>query len=318
MLTRRHLMASSVAALAAPYLARPVLAAAHGDAPTLPAAQRFTIGDIHVTALNDGALRIGPEALQGIDAEGYADAMKAQFRDPETFRAPVNAFLIESGDTRMLVDAGTGGVMGPDLGRIMANLKATGTAPEDISLLLATHLHPDHVGGAVDGGSALFPNAELAFHEAERTFWTDDQIMEQAGEDNAMFFNLARSVLDAYGDRLKPFSDEGEVASGITAMPLPGHTPGHTGFAIASGDASLLIWADIVHVTPVQLQRPEVTIGFDVDPDQAAETRAQILDRVVSDRMMIAGSHIDFPGIGHIMKTGEAYAMIQAPYPYAD
>ncbi|MBJ3763889.1 MBL fold metallo-hydrolase [Maribius pontilimi] len=318
MLTRRHLMASGAAALAAPFLARPVLAAAHAQAPVLPAAQKFAIGDISVTALNDGALRLGPEVLQGIDAEDYATAMRDQFRDPDTFRAPVNAFLIQSGDTTMLVDAGTGGAMGPDLGRLMGNLAATGVAPEDITTILATHLHPDHVGGAIEGGAALFPNAELVFNEAERTFWTDDAIMQQAGEGNAMFFNLARSVLDIYGDRLKPFSGEGEVAPGITAMPLPGHTPGHTGFAIASGDASLLIWADIVHVTPVQLANPAVTIGFDVNPEQAAETRAALLDRVVADRMLIAGSHIDFPGLGHIMQAGEGYAIIDAPYPYAD
>ncbi|SEM71856.1 MBL fold metallo-hydrolase [Palleronia pelagia] len=316
MITRRHLMGSAAAATALPFLPRAARAAAHSAAPVLPAAQRFTIGDMAVTALSDGALRIGPEALQGIDAEGYAQAMTDQFIEPDAFRAAVNAFLIEAGDTKMLVDAGTGGAMGPDLGRLMGNLEATGTAPEDITMILASHLHPDHVGGAVDGGSAIFPNAELAFHEAERAFWTDDAIMQQAGESNAMFFNLARSVLDVYGDRLRPFSGEGEVAPGITAMPLPGHTPGHTGFAISSGDDSLLIWADILHVAPVQLRHPEVTIGFDVDPDQAAATRADILDRVVADRMLIAGSHINFPGLGHIMQAGEGYAMIDARYPY--
>jgi len=311
MMNRRHLLAAGAALPLVPATARAESHRAAAAPQGLADAQRFEVGEIAVTVLSDGAIRLGPEVLQGIDAQGYATLMERQFRDPETFRAAVNGFLVETGDRRVLVDAGSGGAMGPDLGRLMANLSAAGTAPEDISMLLATHLHPDHVGGAVDDGGAVFPNAELVVHQADRDFWSGT-----APEGSESFFALAQSVLAAYGDRLRILTGEEEVIAGIDALPLPGHTPGHTGYLLTSGDASLLIWADIVHVAPVQLARPQVTIGFDVAPDTAAQTRARILDRAVADRMMIAGSHIDFPGMGHIARAEEGFRLVPASYPY--
>ena len=313
-MNRRQLLATGAATAALPLLPTASFAAAHtsGDTAALADALTFPVGDMTVTVLSDGAIRLGPDALQGIDADGYDTLMNDAYRDPETFRAAVNGFLVRSGDQTMLVDAGSGGAMGPDLGRLMANLKATGTNPEDISMLLATHLHPDHVGGAVDGGSAVFPNAELVVHEDDRTFWSGE-----APEGAQQFFDLAQSVLSAYGDRLKPITgEEAEVTSGITAMHLPGHTPGHSGYMISSGDESLLIWADIVHVAPVQFARPEVTIGFDVNPEQAAATRASLFDRASADRMKIMGSHIDFPGTGYVAAHEGGYHFMPAAYPY--
>lgn len=315
---RRQFLTTTAAATAATALPLPILAHEGGHGAALPAAQRFAIGDITVTALSDGALRIGPEALQGIDAAGYDELMRAAFRDPAEYRSAINAFVVELGDELMLVDAGTGGIMGPDLGRVMPNFEAAGYAPGDVTMLLATHLHPDHIGGAVADGQAVFPNARLAVAEAERQFWTDEANSAGAPEQMQMFFDLARAALDAYSDRLEVFDGEAEIASGITSMPLPGHTPGHTGYMLSSGDAGLLIWADIVHVPPVQFARPDVTIGFDVNPDEAAETRARILDRVVADRMMVAGSHMGFPGLAHVEATADGFRAVEAAYEYFD
>lgn len=315
MMNRRHLLAAGAAWPLLPAIAR-AQEATTTPAAALADAQRFTVGDVTVTALSDGALRIGPEALQGIDAEGYATLMRDRFRDPETFRAAVNGWLIETGDGQAtLVDAGAGATMGDSLGRLMRNLRAAGTEPAQVTRLLATHLHPDHVGGALADGAAAFPDAELVVTEAERAYWSDDA---NVTEGTRSFFETARAVLDAYGDRLRPVTGEAEVGASVTAVPLPGHTPGHTGYRIDSGGESLLLWADIVHVAPVQFARPEVTIGFDVNPDEAAETRARILDRVAADRTMIAGSHIDFPGLGHVARDGEGYRLVDAPYPYPD
>lgn len=315
MLTRRHLLAAGAALPLVPATARAQGAEAAPPAAALADAQRFTVGDLTVTALSDGALRIGPEALQGVDAEGYASLMRDRFRDPDRFRAAVNGWLVETGAGEVaLVDAGAGTAMGDSLGRLVDNLRAAGTEPAQVTRLLATHLHPDHVGGALADGAATFPNAELVVSEAERAFWTDESNVAEGMEP---FFETARNVLEAYGDRLRPISGEAEIGP-ATAVPLPGHTPGHTGYRIASGDDSLLIWGDIVHVAPVQLARPEVTIGFDVSPEEAAATRARILDRVVSDRTLIAGSHIDFPGLGHVAPEGEGYRFVAAPYPYGD
>ena len=316
---RRAFLAAGAAGLAAPALLRPRLAraAAHtGGAAALPAAMRFAVGDMTLTALLDGTLHIGPESLIGIEPDAYDDLMTAAFRDPATYPSAINAFLVQTGDQTILIDTGSGGAMGEGAGKLPANLSGAGVAPEDVTRLIVTHLHPDHIGGAVADGSAVFPNAEVHLAEAERAFWTDDANFSGADEMTRSFVDLARGTLNAYSDRLSPFDGETEVAPGITSMPLPGHTPGHTGFMLSSGDDAVLIWTDIVHVPPVQLARPDVAIGFDVDPEQAVETRMSILDRVVADRLMIAGSHMGFPGLANIEADGDGYRAIDAMYGY--
>ena len=276
----------------------PTLAGAQApEAGTLPAAQRFRVGGTGVVALSDGAFRLGPEAL-GIDPALYAEAMRVAFRDPDTYLTAVNAFAVEAPGGVILVDAGTGAAMGPALGRVPANLRAAGHAVEDVTLILATHLHSDHVGGAIGpDGAARFPNAELAVTEADRAFWSDAAMRAAAAPEARPFFDLAQAVLAAYGDRLRVFEGEAELAPGVVAVPMPGHTPGHSGFLLTAGEEALLMWANTVHVPPVQIARPEVSVGFDVDPAQAAETRARLLDRVAADRLMIAGAHMAFPGL---------------------
>jgi len=292
-------------------------ARAHDAAPhSLPQAQRRAVGDITVTALSDGGIALGHGLLQGISEDDYAAILTAAYRNPAGFLSGVNAFLIETGDLKILVDAGTGGAFGPEIDNLPANLAATGTAPGDITHLFATHLHPDHVGGAVRDGMAVFPNAELVVHDADRAFWGTPENFTAMPEMMQNFAAMAQGVLAAYGDRLRTFDAEAEIAPGLTTLPLPGHTPGHSGLMVASGDAALLIWADIVHVAPVQLARPAVTIGFDVEPALAASTRAALLDRVATDRLMIAGSHIGFPGLATIARAGDGYAAIPAPFDY--
>lgn len=315
---RRDLLAAApLAGLAATLPALPAAAAGHGAA-ALPGAQRFTFGDRAVTALLDGAIAVGPEALSGIDAEGFDAAMREAYRDPETYRTAINGFVVGGPDGVVLVDAGSGASMGDAAGRLPDNLDAAGIAAEDVTTLFATHLHPDHVGGAVaEDGAARFPNAELVVHAADRDFWTDEAVRAAAPAENRPFFDLAAAVLEAYGDRLRIVEGEEEVAPGLTAMPLPGHTPGHMGLMLDGGGPGLLLWADIVHVPPVQLARPEVTIAFDTDPAQAAETRAAILDRVVADRLMVAGAHMTFPGLAQIEASGEGFRTIPAEYDYS-
>ena len=313
---RRDLLATApLAGLAATPPALPAGAHAHAGA-SLPGAQRFTFGDRGVTALLDRAIAIGPEALAGIDAEGFGAAMREAYRDPATYRTAINGFAVGGPDGAVLVDAGSGAAMGDAAGRLPDNLEAAGIAAEAVTTLFVTHLHPDHVGGAVVDGAARFPNAELVVHAADRDFWTDDAVRASFPADNQPMFDLAAAALEAYGDRLRIVEGEEEVAPGLTAMPLPGHTPGHMGLMLDGGGPALLLWADIVHVPPVQLARPNVTIAFDTVPAQAAETRAAILDRVVADRLMVAGAHMTVPGLAQIEAAGDGFRAIPAAYEY--
>ena len=108
------------------------------------------------------------------------------------------------------------------------------------------------------------------------------------------------------------FSKDGGVFKGITSLALPGHTVGHTGYVIASGSDTLLIWGDIIHSPSLQFPHPEAAIGFDTDKTQATATRKAILDRASSDKMLVAGMHLDFPGFGHVSKEGAGFRYVSA------
>jgi glyoxylase-like metal-dependent hydrolase (beta-lactamase superfamily II) len=279
-----------------------------------PGVHHVAIGDVVVTALNDGML--GDDNFNFFDVvtnlpRSEAEALhRAGFRRVPP-RLVVDTFLLHLPDRLVLLDGGCGAAMGPTLGRLAGNLAAVGVRPEDIDSILVTHLHPDHIGGLVDAaGQAVFRNAELIVHEADATYWSDDAVLAQASDGmEKQFVLLSRATLAAYRDRTRRVTD-GDPLAGITAVPAPGHTPGHTGWLISSGGAALLIWGDIVHLPGIQLAHPEAGMAFDVDGAQAIATRRRIMDMAATDRLRVAGMHMDFPGFGHVVRAGGAYAFV--------
>ena len=192
----------------------------------------------------------------------------------------------------------------------LAALAAAGVAPDSIETVLLTHLHPDHAGGLIAGeGVARFPNAELVMHADEAAHWLDDGALSRALDDAKPYFEMARQATAPYGGRLRTITG-GTVAPGIEAVPLPGHTPGHTGYRITSGDASLLMWADVVHLPAIQFKQPEAGMVFDTDGDQARAVRRRMLDMVANDRTFVAGAHLEFPALGYVARDGAAYSFV--------
>lgn len=266
-------------------------------------AQSFKVGDITVTVISDGFLPIGADLLHNVTEETYSDCLRAAYVTEQTHHTGVNAFLIETGDRVILIDAGTGEAMGPDLGRLGQTLDMLGVVPAQVDTVMATHLHPDHIGGAGLSSGNPFTSAELVVNGADIDMWCSVEIRDSAPEAFHPFFDLARSAVASFGDRVKTISDGASIGPGLTAMHLPGHTPGHTGVMVESGGQQLLIFADIVHVPPVQFAHPDVTIDFDADPDAARATRQKVFDMVDKDSIWIAGSHITFPGLGHLERA---------------
>jgi glyoxylase-like metal-dependent hydrolase (beta-lactamase superfamily II) len=268
------------------------------------------VGEVLVTALNDGMFEGSFDFLANFPSHEAEALHQASFRAVPP-RLAVNNFLLRVQDRIVLVDAGCGGAMGPDMGHLTVNLAALGVAPGDIDMVLATHLHPDHIGGLVDGaGQAVFPNAELVVHQADHAFWGDDATLAHATSDQDKgFVQLARATIAAYRDRTRTLS-QGEALQGVSILPEPGHTPGHSGWLVSSGGDSLLIWGDIVHMPGIQFPRPQVGMGFDVDGAQAIETRRRIMDMTATDRLCVAGMHLDFPCFGHVARAAEGYAFI--------
>lgn len=263
------------------------------------------VSDLTITAVSDGYLHASFAFLANIDP---ADASRMQenagIKDHTSIH--INCYLVRGSGRTILIDAGAGGFKQWG-GRLTANLLLAGIQPSEIDAILLTHAHPDHVGGLMDAsGEAVFPNAELVAHHREVAFWQDDGNLSRAPDRVRGNFLVARQAFDGYRDRLRTF-EGGEVLPGVTAMPLPGHTAGHTGYRFDSGDKSLLVWGDIVHFPEIQVPRPEVSIAFDQDAHLAADTRSRLLDLVASDRLLIAGMHLGELGFAHIRRTGGNY-----------
>jgi glyoxylase-like metal-dependent hydrolase (beta-lactamase superfamily II) len=275
----------------------------------VPGVYRLRVGDIVVSALSDGFYEAGLEVLLNISAEDAQALLQCAGR-PARARAAINAFAIHAGGRVALIDAGAGPALGPTAGRLPANLAAAGIQPGEIDTVLLTHMHPDHTPGLIDpAGAPFFPNAELLLHEDEAAYWQDDTARSRATDPIRPFFQAARAQLEAYRDRLR-LLQPGEAFRGVTWIPMPGHTPGHTGYLIASAGASLLIWGDIVHIQDVQIPRPDTGFFIDSDPVAAAATRRRVLDMVATDRLLVAGMHTHFPGFARVVRDGTSFRMV--------
>ncbi|WP_336487238.1 MBL fold metallo-hydrolase [Methylobacterium nigriterrae] len=276
----------------------------------LPGALRWSLGDLTVTVLNDGYLQGSLDLVTGIPKAEAGKLQAAGFR-AEAPRITLNAFLITGpGRKPVLIDTGMGGFGGETLGRVPAALALTGVRPEEIETILLTHLHPDHAGGLLaDAGRAAYPNAEILLHADEAAHWLGDEALTRAPEEAKPYFEGARKAVAPYRDRIRTIRG-GEVLPGVTAVPLPGHTPGHTGFRIVSGAKSLMMWTDVVHLPAIQFKQPEAGLVFDVDGDQARATRKRVLDEVASERSFVAGSHLEFPALGFVVRDGAGYSFV--------
>ncbi len=273
-----------------------------------PGVHQIKVGDAVVTALNDGQFDADISWVVGIPAEDGIALLRDSFRVVPP-RITVTCFLLEFAGRKVLIDAGAGGAYGVVLGHAKERLAALGVAHDAIDTVLVTHAHVDHVNGLLDSaGGAAFANADLIIAAAETDFWLNPEVQARAPEAAQGSFTHAQQGLAPYRERMRTIADGEEVLPGVTARALPGHTPGHTGWQIASGADTLLIWADVVHLPGIQFARPEAGLAFDIDVEQARATRARVLDMAATDRLMVAGMHLDFPTFGHVRRVGAGYA----------
>ncbi|APR88245.1 beta-lactamase domain protein [Minicystis rosea] len=172
-------------------------------------------------------------------------------------------------------------------------------------------MHLDHIGGAFAAeGSALFPNADLFVTKQEVDYWTNAETAAQAPEGLIRYsFEMAQKALKSYGGRVRHVELSAEVAPGIRAIPLFGHTPGHVGYSIESEGQRFLIWGDLIN-SLVQVHRPEVTFFSDVAAREATNTRKKTFRMVADERTLVSGMHLPFPGVGFMQRAGESYRFV--------
>jgi glyoxylase-like metal-dependent hydrolase (beta-lactamase superfamily II) len=268
----------------------------------IPGVYHRRFGDIVVTSISDGYLDAVYEFTRGIEPAEAEKILKGAYR-PAPPRISVNTFVIHSAGRKALVDTGSQNSMGPTLGKMPAHLAAAGIDPKEIDTILLTHMHPDHSNGLTDAeGKAIYPHVELVVAESDVKHWFDDAAMAKATERQQMrFFRWAREQIAPYQNQRR--EPKGEVFPGVTAMPLYGHTPGHTGYLVSSKGEQLLIWGDIVHIPDIQTQRPDVWMEPDVDGQAAIATRKRTMDMVATDRLLAAGMHMHFPGFLNLNKN---------------
>lgn len=318
-LTSRTVLAVSLTLTSTIAVVTPAQAAAPMQHKQVPGFYRTMIGDYELTALYDGGGSIDSNLLHG-DPTLIQSLLARSFQnDPKNVSATVQGYLVNTGSKLVLIDTGAGGHWGPStLGKLVQNLKASGYKPEQIDLVLLTHLHGDHVGGIYKDGKRVFPNATVMMKKADADFWLSKEIMAKAPEDAKVFFKIAQDGAAPYiaAGKWKPYNSMDQIISGITPYAIPGHTSGHTGYMISSKGQSLLVWGDVAHVGAVQMPHPEISIVFDSDSASAVKTREDLLVKLATDKTMIAAAHMPFPGLGRIRKadTGTGYDWVPATF----
>ncbi|MFA7305756.1 MAG: MBL fold metallo-hydrolase [Hyphomicrobium sp.] len=321
-LDRRQLLAASLSLATAPALALATSSSAHAAAPMLGAAQpkfyRFKLGDFEITTISDSEVFIdGPFPLIGANAS--EPDVQALMRDnllPERKYQPgFSPTIVNTGKELILLDAGNGAngfVPRPNGGWLAAQLGPAGFRPEDIDIVALSHGHPDHIGGIIEGGKPLFPNARYVIGQIEHDFWTPEGKLPEDLEKFAQVYRANSKPVVEKMNFIKPGDD---VVTGIRALEAFGHTPGHLAFMIESGGKSVLWWGDCAHHQVASLTRPDWHCVFDADKPQAAQTRRRIFDMAATDRLPVIGYHMPFPSIGFVEKIApESYRWLAHTY----
>ncbi|MEL7058702.1 MAG: MBL fold metallo-hydrolase [Acidobacteriota bacterium] len=276
-----------------------------------PAVVRHSVGDLRLTLIDDGPLAFPAAALGADHAPADVTAYLEAHGLPTTHVLMSNvAYLVESPGGRLLVDTGLGPHVFPGDthrgGRLHSALEAIGAPPESIDIVVLTHAHPDHVGGAVhETGEPRFPNARYLVHEREWEFWTSRTEHEHPVLN--FMFRVASTCLAPLQDRIETFSGDHDVMPGVRALEAPGHTPGHTALLFESEGDRLLDTVDALCHPRLSFDHPDWALAVDVDPARARDTRRRLLRMAVDERLRILGHHQPFPGIGRVYEINERF-----------
>ena len=301
---RRHLLAAALLGLGAAGAMAPTRAAAPMLKTQAPGYYRFMLGDFEITALSDGTLALPVDKVLHTQPERVQAALRDQHIGLPA-ETSVNAFLINTGSKLVLVDAGAGTLWGPDAGKLLASLKAAGYTPDQVDEVYITHLHTDHIGGAVANGAPVYANAIVRADQREVDYWLSKVKFQGA---------VASMEPLLKAQRFKAFSGDTDLVPGVRAVATHGHTEGHTIYLVESQGQKLYLIGDLIHVGAVQFPDPTVTIDSDTDRKLAREQRLSTFSRAAREGAMIGAAHLSFPGVGYVKPAGQGYQWIPINY----
>lgn len=318
-LNRRFAILAAGSALAAPMLLRPAAAQAPAAAPTTqaPGFYRFKVGSIIVTTVHDGFFARPVEGFVRNAPLADVQAVLAEsFLPTDRLAIPFTITFVQRGDTLAVFDTGNG-VTAPTAtnGKMIANMAAAGIDPARVTHVIHSHFHGDHINGLLKAdGTQAFPNAAVFVPAPEWAWWTDEGNATRSPEaQRGTFANTARRFAP-YRERVQQFRPGAEVIPGVTSIAAHGHTPGHTIFRVADGDAQFMVLADLTNRPELTAPRPDWQIVFDFDGDAAAATRRRVFDMVATDRIRVTGYHYPFPANGFITRHTAGYRFIPADW----
>lgn len=275
-------------------------ASAPAPAPS-PDVHAFRIGALEATALRDGVITLPNAADESpwADTAGARTVLTAAGQPGDVIHLSVQPLLVRDGDRVVLIDTGAGGRMGTQ-NKLVGSLRAAGVDPTLITDILISHAHGDHVGGLVGAdGSLTFPNAAVRISEAEWEYMKAGAA--RAGE---------AALLAAVTPKVQPFAPGAQVTPSIKAVPLTGHTPGHSGYEIVSGTERLLYLGDAMHSSVISVQRPDWVNGWDTDSAAGVATRQGLLERGTAGSLRIYGGHFPFPGLGRFQRKDDGFVWV--------
>ncbi len=276
-----------------------------------------TLGNFQITALYDGPIALDTKLLKNTPQRDIQRLLARLFVKGPAVQTAVNAFVINADGKLILIDAGAAKQFGPSLGHIVDNLKAAGYSPEQVDIVLITHLHGDHVNGLVSAdGQRVFPKAEVWSAKADNDFWLSEEVAAKAPKDFQPFFKMSRDAAAPYlaSGKWKTFDSDRELLAGISSVDTHGHAPGHTSYLLENGGEKMVILGDLIHNHAVQFARPETAIEFDIDAKQAILARKKTFNLAAREKMLVGGMHLPFPGLGHIRKEGKAFAWVPVEF----
>lgn len=260
---------------------------------------RFKLGNFNLISISDGKLSV-PAAIFASNAtpEELNEVLKQGFQG-ETLTVDCNVLLVDTGQNKVLIDTGSGLLNGATVGKLIENLQQAQIQPSDITAVILTHAHGDHVGGLNGKTGLTFPNARYFISNLEQNFWTGRSVefpnFQGPADLKQQMITIAKTQLGLIRDRVTTFEVNQEFLPGFTAIAAYGHTPGHVAIQIASGDAVMIHTADTVHINTINLWNPSWKPIFDADQEIAAATRQAVLAKIAGDRTLMFAYHFLIP-----------------------